>query len=216
MNNEFNIEKGEVDFERIGSNVPNINLQAKATVSSPDPINPGTSPNKIYTIYLTVQGTADNPIIKMTSDGGLSSSDIGYLLTTGQAPQSNGNAQLNQAFSIQAINTSLRFAQSAVFGSVGSSVRTNLGLDYFNLSRATLSANSGSNNNQNNVNDQEIYKMEVGKYVFEKLLLKSSIGIGYNYYQFQLQYDLWQHLYLTGSTDSQQNNSIILNKIWTF
>ena len=216
MNNEFNIEKGEVDFERIGSNVPNINLQAKATVSSPDPINPGTSPNKIYTIYLTVQGTADNPIIKMTSDGGLSSSDIGYLLTTGQAPQSNGNAQLNQAFSNQAINTSLRFAQSAVFGSVGSSVRTNLGLDYFNLSRATLSANSGSNNNQNNVNDQEIYKMEVGKYVFEKLLLKSSIGIGYNYYQFQLQYDLWQHLYLTGSTDSQQNNSIILNKIWTF
>ena len=84
------------------------------------------------------------------------------------------------------------------------------------MSRATLSANSGSNNNQNNVNDQEIYKMEVGKYVFEKLLLKSSIGIGYNYYQFQLQYDLWQHLYLTGSTDSQQNNSIILNKIWTF
>ncbi|MEI6285561.1 MAG: translocation/assembly module TamB domain-containing protein [Bacillota bacterium] len=216
MNNEFNIEKGEVDFERIDSNIPNVNIQAKATVSSPDPINPGTSPNKVYTIYLTVQGVADNPIIKLTSDGGLSSSDIGYLLTTGQAPQSNGNAQLSQAFSNQAINTSLRFAQSAVFGSVGSSVRTNLGLDYFNLSRATLSANIGSNNNQNNVNNQEIYQLEVGKYVFEKLLLKSSIGIGYNYYQFQLQYDLWQHLYLTGSTDSQQNNSIILNKIWTF
>ena len=216
MNNEFNIEKGEVDFVRSGSYVPNVNIQAKATVTSPDPINPATSPNKVYTVYLTVQGTADSPIIKLTSDGGLSSSDIGYLLTTGQAPQSNGNSQLNQAFSNQAINTGLRFAQSAVFGSVGSSVRTNLGLDYFNLSRAVLSANMGSNNNQNNVNNQEIYQLEAGKYVFEKFLLKSTIGIGYNYYQFQLQYDLWQHLYLTGSTDSQQNNSVILNKIWTF
>ncbi|MFA6074986.1 MAG: translocation/assembly module TamB domain-containing protein [Negativicutes bacterium] len=216
MNNEFNIEQGEVDFNRSGSNIPNVNIQAKASVSCPDPINPGTVPPKIYTIYLTVQGTADNPIIKLSSDGGLSGSDIGYLLTTGQAPQSNGNAQLSQAFANQAINTGLRFAQSAVFGSVGSSVRTNLGLDYFSLNRAVLSANIGSNNNQNNVSNQEIYQLEVGKYLFDKLLLKSMIGIGYNYYQFQVQYDLWQKLYLTGSIDSQQNNSIILNKIWTF
>lgn len=216
MNNEFNIETGTADFDRAGSYVPNVNLQAKAIVNCPDPINPTTNPYKTYTIYLSVKGAADNPLIKMTSDSGLSPTDIGYLLTTGQVQNANNPAMQGQGFTNQAYNTGLQFAQSAVFGSVGSSVRTNLGLDYFSLNRAVLAANSGSNNNQNNVSNQEIYQLQVGKYLFDKLLLKSSIGIGYNYYQLQAQYDLWQQLYITGSTDSQQLTSIVLNKIWTF
>ena len=58
--------------------------------------------------------------------------------------------------------------------------------------------------------------MAVGKYILDSLLLKSTVGIGYNYYQLQAQYNFWSQFNITGSIDDQQNSSIVLNKIWKF
>ena len=218
LRNEFNIQYADATFDRQNTFMPNLDIQAKAVISAPDPINPDTSPNRIYTLYLTVKGPAEDPKISLDSDNGLSQNDIMNLLTFGQIIQSNDaniaqnpNAMNNQIN--QLLNTGMAMT---VFGSVESSVRTNLGLDTFSISRTVLNTNSGSNNSSNNVAGQEVYQMAVGKYILDSLLLKSTVGIGYNYYQLQAQYNFWSQFNITGSIDDQQNSSIVLNKIWKF
>ena len=78
--------------------------------------------------------------------------------------------------------------------------RQALGVDEFNVVRDTLSyTENGSNYNR------EVYNLEIGKYVTDKMMLKYTTGIDHEDYYFGIRYDFSNSISFTSDIDQDNN-----------
>ena len=86
-------------------------------------------------------------------------------------------------------------------------------MDEFQLVRDTISEKSDVNSNKVN---QEIYNLEFGKYVSDKVLVKYIMGVDYEHYAIGVRYDFNNSFSLTADIDQDSKTKVGLEKRFKF
>ena len=175
----FTVREGSAYFNQVDSFLPALHLEADTKLDKTK-------------VYLWVDGPANAMKIKLGSNSDMSDTEILQLLTLRSAYQGdNKDPSLSSQLS-DLLNVSLRMS---FLSEVDGIVRNALKVDEFNIARDTLS----QENSTENLRNREVYNVEIGKYVTDKVMLKYARGIGYDRNKVSLQYDINDHMSFTGS-----------------
>ena len=90
--------------------------------------------------------------------------------------------------------------QMSFLGELENNMRNVLNLDEFTIAGESVSASGSKKNNADN-NTREVYNVEMGKYINDKIMLKYKQGIGSSDYSYGIQYDLNDRMSLTANRD---------------
>lgn len=192
----FEVRDAVAYFNQVDSFLPMIHLGADTKLNQTK-------------VYFTVDGPANNMGIKLTSDSEMSDSELLQLLTLRSRyrpanASDNGTSDLAALFDI-----GLRMS---FLSAVDNIMRNTMQVDEFNIVRDTLSS-AGSAGNKTS---REVYNVEIGKYLSDKYMLKYTKGIGYSNNKIGIQYELNDHIGLSGSTSSRDGFTIGLEARFNF
>jgi translocation and assembly module TamB len=198
LSTPFKITEGVADFNQYDSFLPTIRVLAEAR----------TLETKIH---LQATGPLAQMEISLTSEPPLSQQQIIKLLTL-REKQSTGNAgggsggtgtdgdASNKDDLAVLLHEGLQFT---FVQRVEKVLEDFLGVDEVHVVR-------GENAE---VTDKEVYNLEVGKFVNEKLYLGYTMG---NDRTFRFRYDITNHLAFDGETDDQENRRFGLEARYSF
>ena len=149
-------------------------------------------------VYLSIDGPVEQMEFHMTSVPELSETEIMQLLTlrsnyrSGQSQEMDFSSMLNVGL------------QMSFLSEVEGVMRDALNLDEFSIGRDT--SESGRKNSDNNA--REVYNVEMGKYISDKVMIKYTQGIGTDIRRYGIQYDFNDHMSLT--TQRTQDNATVV------
>jgi translocation and assembly module TamB len=174
LKTSFTIREGEAYFNQIGSFLPSIFLRADTKLSH-------------TRVYLGIDGAVDQMNFHLTSSPEMSETEIMQLLTLRSAYQSGQGAESDLS---SLLNMGL---QMSFLSEVEGAMRNVLNLDEFTIGRDT------STNDRKNADNsvREVYNVEMGKYISNKVMVKYTQGIGTETYRYGVQYDFNDHIGLT-------------------
>lgn len=182
----FKIREGSAYFNQVGSFLPSIHLNADTALNH-------------TRVYLNIDGPVDMMNFKLTSDPAMNEQEIITLLTL-RSGYKDKNAELGGEQLKDMVGIGL---QMSFLSELENLVRNNMGLDEFTIVRDTLDASYGGS-----VKDREVYNVEIGKYINDKVMLKYTMGIDYDSHKYGIQYDLNSRYSINGEID-QKNKSLI-------
>ena len=176
----FQIREATVLFNRVGEFIPTVRLVSDTKL-------------KRAKVYLNVDGAATNLQMKLSSSPEMSQQEILSLLTLRSDYYNKDESGIGK----DELNAIVNLGLSASFLSEFENIAKDaLGVDEFNVVRDTLSyTENGSSQNR------EVYNLEIGKYVTDKMMLKYTTGIDHNDYYFGVRYDFNNSISLTGDID---------------
>lgn len=176
----FKIREGTVLFNQAGSFIPSVRLTSDTQLQRTK-------------IYLDVDGPASNMQIKLYSNPELSEQEILSLLTLRSAYDTKEESGIGKDELNAIVNLGL---SASFFSELENIAKSALGVDEFNVVRDTLSyTENGSNYNR------EVYNLEIGKYVTDKMMLKYTTGIDHEDYYFGIRYDFSNSISFTSDID---------------
>lgn len=186
----FKIREASAYFNQVNSFMPSLTLEADTRLDRTK-------------VYIKVTGPADEMKIDLTSDPEMNQAEILSLLTLRSSYRDKGgdhDSSIGRDELVGLLNIGL---QMSFLNEVESAVRSALGVDEFKVVRDTL-ALTGANGSS----DREVYNVEIGKYVNDKLMLRYTTGIDHSSYKFGARYDFSSKISLT--TDIDQDSDAIV------
>lgn len=199
LRTSFKVKEGSAEFTRFGSFEPVIKLSAQAQLEQ-------------TSINLTVNGPISTMNINLTSEPSMSQQEILSLLTLRssyfekQNATNNRDTGLGRDEIVSLLNAGL---QMRFLSEVEGAFRDAFGLDEFKLVRGTLSSDSTSANsksNQESYSGQEVYNLEISKYITDRLMLSYTMGLDHNGHSMAARYDLNRHTSITGGIDEDNHS----------
>ena len=181
----FTIREGEAYFNQVNSFLPSIVFRADTKLSK-------------ARVYLAIDGPLEQMDFRMTSTPEMSETEIMQLLTLRSSYQS-GQSPDQDFSSLLSVGLQMSFLSE-----VEGAVRNALSLDEFTIGRDTTT--NGIKSSDNSM--REVYNIEMGKYVSEKIMLKYTQGIGTETRRYGIQYDFNDRMSLT--TQRNQDNATIV------
>ena len=178
LKNNFKIREGEAYFNQVGSFLPSITFFADTKLTQ-------------ATVYLSLKGPLDKMEKRLTSSNGLSETEIIRLLALRDAYREGQDLDAGDILAVG--------LQMSLLAEVEDTVKNLLYLDTFNIGRGSGSAfsehssSSGAEENR----EHDLYNIEVGKYVTDKVQLHYVHGVGEHMHRFGVQYDLNDHMSMT-------------------
>ena len=140
-------------------------------------------------VFLSLSGPLDNMTLKLTSSPEMSQTEIIRMLTLRDAYK-NGNANLD-AGDLLVVGLQMSFLSE-----VEDVMRNMLWLDRFTIARG--SGSDFDHHDEESNQDLDVYHVEMGKYISDKVMLKYVQQIGGNdMHRFGVQYDMNDRLGLT-------------------
>lgn len=185
LKTKFTIREGEMHFNQVHSFLPSIVFRADTKLDK-------------TRVYLSIDGPVEQMEFHMTSVPELSETEIMQLLTlrsnyrSGQSQEMDFSSMLNVGL------------QMSFLSEVEGVMRDALNLDEFSIGRDT--SESGRKNSDNNA--REVYNVEMGKYISDKVMIKYTQGIGTDTRRYGIQYDFNDHMSLT--TQRTQDNATVV------
>ena len=178
-NTVFKIREGDAAFNQVDSFLPSITLRADAKLMEAK-------------IYLSIDGPVNEMNVHLTSSPEMSETEILKFLTFRNA----GNKKQDTDMDVSSlVNVGL---QMSFLGNLENTMRDVLSLDEFSIAGETVtSTGATAKRNTADSNTHEVYNMEMGKYLNDKLMLKYKQGLGYSGYHYGIQYDLNNRMSLT-------------------
>ena len=171
-------------FNQAGSFIPSIRLSSDTQLQRTK-------------IYLDIDGPVSNMQVKLYSNPELSEQEILSLLTLRSAYDSKEESGIGKDELNAIVNLGL---SASFFSELENIAKSALGVDEFNVVRDTLSyTENGSNYNR------EVYNLEIGKYVTDKMMLKYTTGIDHEDYYFGIRYDFSNSISFTSDIDQDNN-----------
>lgn len=184
LKTSFKIREGTVLFNQAGSFIPSIRLSSDTQLQRTK-------------IYLDIDGPVSNMQVKLYSNPELSEQEILSLLTLRSAYDSKEESGIGKDELNAIVNLGL---SASFFSELENIAKSALGVDEFNVVRDTLSyTENGSNYNR------EVYNLEIGKYVTDKMMLKYTTGIDHEDYYFGIRYDFSNRISFTSDIDQDNN-----------
>lgn len=172
----FNIREGTAYFNQVDSFLPSIVFLADTRLTQAK-------------VFLSLSGPLDNMTLKLTSSPEMSQTEIIRMLTLRDAYK-NGNANLD-AGDLLVVGLQMSFLSE-----VEDVMRNMLWLDRFTIARG--SGSDFDHHDEESNQDLDVYHVEMGKYISDKVMLKYVQQIGGNdMHRFGVQYDMNDRLGLT-------------------
>ncbi|MBP2661613.1 MAG: hypothetical protein H6Q69_4645, partial [Firmicutes bacterium] len=194
LRTQFKVEEGSVEFRQFSSFEPIIKLNAQATLQQ-------------TVVYLNVNGPMGEMEFKLTSEPAMSQQEILSLLTLRSRyfeKQNSGDTGLGRDELMGALDAGL---QMRFISEIEGNMRSALGLDEFRFVRDTTSSivkKSSTNNDESSTINEEVYNLEMSKYLTDKLLVSYVMGVDHSKNEVALRYSLSRHISLTGSIDDEK------------
>ncbi|WP_346353599.1 translocation/assembly module TamB domain-containing protein [Azotosporobacter soli] len=190
LSTTFKIFEGSVDFNRPFAFEPTIRLAAQAKLPQ-------------LAVDLTVNGPVSALDFKLTSEPALSQAQIMAVLNAGGR---TGDVRDRSGFDEVSglLNAGL---QAKFLGQLEGNVRNAFGLDQFRINqgakgeilRKTYFEKEGTT-----TDNREVYNLQLGKYINDRLFVSYNMAIGYSAYEAALRYDLTRRISVIAATDDQK------------
>lgn len=193
----FNIEKGDIVFNQFDSFFPSIDFLA---VTRLDRVK----------VFASLQGPLDKELTpKLTSEPSMNESEIIKLLAFRTDYKDNsGELTGSDLASLATVGIQMSFLNE-----IEGNLRNVLDLDLLRISRNTL---SDSDRKRFATEDNEVYNVEIGKYLSDKVMLKYTQGINYDYNNVGLQYYINNNLDFSSSVDNGGAFNVKVEMQWNF
>lgn len=200
LRTQFKIKDASAEFIQFGTFEPIIRLNAATKLQS-------------TTINLSLSGPVSAMDMQLSSEPAMSQQEILSLLTLRSRyfDKQNSSAAGENGFGRDEIISFLDAGLQMRFVSeVENAFRDAFGLDDFRVVRDTLWGDSRqkSSSSKDESTNREVYNIEMGKYVTDRLMLNYTTGIDYDQHSFGFRYDLNRKISLTGSVDDQNDKRI--------
>jgi len=191
LRTEFKLNEASVEFKKSASFQPIVKLSAQTSIQQ-------------TIVSLKINGPINAMQLNLTSEPAMNQQEILSLLTlrSRYVEGNSGGIGRDEVVSIVGAGLQLQFISD-----VEDKFRTALGLDEFRLVKDTTSTivqKSYSNSQTSSTVSQEVYNIEMSKYLTDKLLLSYTMGLDYNKSNLALSYTVNRHTNLTTSVDEQQ------------
>ena len=195
LGTQFKVTEASVDFKKFASFEPIIQLRAQTNLQQ-------------VGVTLKVQGPISEMQFSLTSEPAMRQQEILSLLTLRSRyvdKQSSGNSGgigRDEVFSILGAGLQMQFISQ-----VEGNFRTTLGLDEFRLVKDTTSniiKKSYSDREESTSVSQEVYNIEMSKYLTDKLLLSYTMGIDHDKRDLALRYSLSKHTSFNAAIDEEK------------
>jgi len=191
LGTRFKITEGSVQFKEFASFEPTIKLKAETKIQQRE-------------VNLTVNGPMREMQFDLTSEPAMNQQEIISLLTlrSNYVEGNNSGIGRDEVVSIVGAGLQLQFISE-----VEDKFRTVLGLDEFRLVKDTTSTiikKSYSDHEESTTVSQEVYNIEMSKYLTDKILVSYTMGLDHDKSDLALRYTLNRHTSLTASVDEQQ------------
>ena len=197
----FRIREASAIFNQVGTFMPSLHLEA---ITKIDRTN----------ISLKINGPVGANNFTLSSSPEMSQQEILSLLTLRSRYFNKINSGSDNGQSNNELTTLIGLGfQVGILSGVENEIRKGLGLDEFQLVRDTISEKADDKNNKV---DQEIYNLEFGKYISDKVLLKYTMGVDYEHYAMGVRYDLDNTFSITADIDQDNKSKIGLEKRFKF
>lgn len=201
LRTQFNIKEASADFIQFGSFLPVIKLNSSTKLQ-----------NTI--VNLNVNGPVSTMEFQLNSEPAMSQQEILSLLTlrsryfekqNGSSGSRDSGFGRDEVMSLLDAGLQMRFISE-----VEGVFRDAFGLDDFRVVRDTLWSDTGKKSGEDGEGPigREVYNLEVGKYVTDKLMLNYTMGVDHTQQSFGFRYDLNRRISLTGAVDDQHNNRV--------
>jgi translocation and assembly module TamB len=153
LKTSFTVREGEAYFNQVDSFLPSIVLHADTKLTKAK-------------VYLSVEGPVEQMAVHLTSSPEMSETEILQLLTLRSEYRSGQQGEFNSFLDVG--------LQMSVLSEAEGAVRDWLNLDLFNIARDT------SQNTQKTADNsaREVYNVEMGKYISDKVMMRYVQGIG--------------------------------------
>lgn len=194
----FKIQEGTLTFNQIGSFMPYIDFLAITRLDR-------------TRVFAEVKGVLSEDIEpRLFSDPPMSQAEIIKLLAfrTGQSSGSTDEITEEDLASFASIGLQMTFLNE-----LEGTMRNVLNLDEFRISRDTL---SDSSKRRYDIEDGEVYNIEMGKYLSDKVMLKYTKGINYDLDRVGLQYYINNNIGLLGEVEDGGQYNIKVEMQWKF
>lgn len=178
----FTIREGEAYFNQVDSFLPSLTVRADTKLSKTK-------------VYLSIDGPVNQMQVHLTSSPEMSESEILKLLTF--RSNANGQAEMDSS---SLVNFGL---QMSFLGELENTMRDVLQLDEFTIAGERVDA-SGNTKNNADKNDREVYNVQMGKYISDKVMLQYKQGINMAKYRYGIQYDLNDRISLTANRNQDR------------
>lgn len=200
LRTQFKLNSGSAQFTQFGSFEPMIKLDAQTKLSD-------------TTVKLNLNGPVSNMNMKLTSEPEMSEQEILSLLTLRSRyfeKQKAGGADTglgrDELVGLLDAGLQMRFVSA-----MESTIREALNLDEFRLVRDTLSSDG-----KEIPADREVYNIEIGKYVTDRLFLNYTMGLGHEERTMGARYDLSRRYSITGAIDEKNRAQYGVEARFTF
>lgn len=193
----FNIEKGDIVFNQVDSFFPSIDFLAVTRLDR-------------TRVFASLKGPVDKDLTpKLYSEPAMNESEIIKLLAFRTDYKDNsGELTSSDLASLATVGIQMSFLNE-----IEGNLRNVLDLDLLRISRNTL---SDSDRKRFATDDNEVYNVEIGKYLSNKVLLKYTQGINYDYNNVGLQYYINNNLDFSSSVDNDGAFNVKVEMQWNF
>ncbi len=203
LRTQFKVDTGRADFVRHRSFLPVVRLSAETKLE--------------YTrVKLAVNGPPDAMEFHLSSEPAMNQQQILSLLTLRSRysdKQSAGDSSRDTGLGRDEFMGLLDAGLQMTFvAEAEGAFRNSFGLDEFRLVRDTLPSETNVNGKSNRAStsalDREVYNIEIGKYVTDRLFISYTIGVDHQETSALIRYDLNRRFSITGAVDEYRRQRL--------
>lgn len=194
----FNIREGNINFNQVDSFFPSIDFLAITRLDRTK-------------VFVAVKGAVDKELsTKLFSDPSMSEAEIIKLLAFRTEYKGNGSDEITGEDLVSFATVGI---QMSFLNELEGTLRNVLNLDEFRVTRDTL---SDSSKKRFNTDDGEVYNIEIGKYLSDKVMLKYTKGINYDLDRVGIQYYINSNLGIVTEAENGGVYNIKVEMEWKF
>lgn len=194
----FKIDVGNIVFNQVDSFFPTIDFLAMTRLDRTK-------------VFVSLQGPLDKELTpKLYSEPAMNDAEIIKLLAfrTDYKEGNTGEITEDDLLSLATVGLQMSFLNE-----VEGTLRNVLKLDEFRISRDTL---SDSAKKRFETDDSEVYNIQIGKYLSDKLMLRYTKGINYDLDRIGLQYYMNDNLGIITEYEGKGVYNLKLEMEWKF
>ncbi|MPM91265.1 hypothetical protein SDC9_138392 [bioreactor metagenome] len=201
LRTHFKIKEGSAEFSQFGTFEPVLRLAASTKLHD-------------TTVNLNIYGPVSTMDLQLTAEPAMNQQEIISLLTLRSRyfeKQNNGGGASGSGFGRDEIIGLLDAGLQMRFVSeVEGIFRDTFGLDDFRVVRDTLWTDKRQKTKEDREGPigREVYNLEMGKYVTDRLMLNYTMGIDNSHQSFGFRYELNRRISLTGAVDDEHDRRI--------
>lgn len=194
LNTQFKVSEASVEFKKFTDYDPMISVNAQTRLQQ-------------IVVNLAVNGPLSGMKVTLSSEPSMRQQEILSLLTLRsryldkQSSANSGGIGRDELVSVLGAGLQMQF-----FSDVEGNLRRALGLDEFRIVQDTTSTiikKSYSDREESTTVSQEVYNIEISKYLTDKVMLSYIMGVDHKKSDLSLRYTLSKHTSLTTSIDEK-------------